>query len=261
MALPADSFHRGELRDGWAGFYAEGRAPDRTQLRTYGPTSEKFFETFKLPLAPEPRHKGFAAGPSGSHSWGIGGTYPSGRKHIEPPPARDFVPSSKRSIQCRQSEQYSMVNEIGRKRHVYNEKGEDMRNRHSSGYELDDMLQRKGRVTEEMRTEARTIHRLAPPGLKGYMGPEYSNDFFKHGGSVAPVRMMPTKEDKAIAELKAAADYWATLHQRKTYKQKRAEYELAEQVDLVAGLNLEYEYLDDDEDAPREEEQKERVKQ
>jgi len=33
------------------------------------------------------------------------------------------------------------------------------------------------RVTEEMRSDKRVIHRMAPPGLKGYMGAEYSNDY------------------------------------------------------------------------------------
>ena len=55
---------------------------------------------------------------------------------------------------------------------------------------------------------------------------------------------------QAIAELKAAAARHAALHQRKTFKQKRAESDLAEQVGLVAGLNLDYEMLEDDEDAP-----------
>ncbi|KAL3895962.1 MAG: hypothetical protein SGPRY_013384 [Prymnesium sp.] len=113
------------------------------------------------------------------------------------------------------------------------------------------MLQRKGRVPEEMRSEARSIHRMAPPGLKGYMGAEYSNDYFKHGASVPVAVMRPTREDKAIAELQAAAARHAALYQRKTYREKRSEMELEEQIGLVAGLDLEYDYLEDDEDAPR----------
>ena len=32
-------------------------------------------------------------------------------------------------------------------------------------------------MTEEMRSDKRVIHLMAPPGLKGYMGAEYSNDY------------------------------------------------------------------------------------
>ena len=83
------------------------------------------------------------------------------------------------------------------------------------------MLQRKGRVTEEMRSESRTIDRMAPPGLKGFMGAEYSLGYFTEGrdhGLVGP---------KAVAR-----------PHKKTFKQKRAEQEVAEQVALVNTLKL-----------------------
>ena len=101
----------------------------------------------------------------------------------------------------------------------------------SEGFLLEDVLQRKGRVPEEMRVDHRDIHRVAPPGLKGYMGAEYSNDFFTKGrdlGIVGPKAVpRPTK---------------------KTFKEKRAEEEVADQVALVARLGG-GEDSDDDEGA------------
>ena len=61
--------------------------------------------------------------------------------------------------------------DMGRKRHVYDAAGVDRKNWRSNGFTLEDQLQRKAKVPEEMRTDARTIHRMAPPGLKGYMEP------------------------------------------------------------------------------------------
>lgn len=190
------ALHRaGKLSEGWSGFYGEPAPPQRTLLRTYGPNTEKFCETFKLPQPPEPRHKKFAPPPSIGCSWGIGGTYKSGRLRIEPPSSKEFTHSSRRYLECKKSDVYA-VETAGNKAHVFNDQGVDMRVARSDSYLLDDMLQRKGRVPEEMRSEARSIHRMAPPGLKGYMGAEYSNDYFKHGASVPVAVMRPTREDK-----------------------------------------------------------------
>jgi len=238
------------MNEGWSGFYATKHEPGRALLRTYGPEAEKFFETFKLPDAPERAHKAYAPGPGASDTWGIGGTCQSGRRTLQPAPASDFILSTKRKLAVKESEVYGMDSQMGRKSHVLNTEGGDMRLVRSDSYSLDNMLQRKGRVPEEMRSEARTIHRMAPPGLKGYMGAEYSNDYFKQGASVPATLMRPSKEDQAVAELKAAAARHAALHHRKTFKQKRAESDLTEQVNLVKALNLDFDYLEDDEDAP-----------
>ena len=194
-ALP-DPFKRGSMDAGWGGFYATTFEPGRPQLRTYGREAEKFFETFKLPEGPERAHKAFAPGPGVSDTWGIGGTYKSGRKSLVPAESKHFQSSSKKHLDCRESDEYGLSNMMARKQHVLNAAGEDMRGIRSKGFLLDDMLQRKGRVPEEMRSEARTIHRMAPPGLKGYMGAEYSNDYFKYGASVPATLMRPSKEDQ-----------------------------------------------------------------
>ena len=47
-------------------------------------------------------------------------------------------------------------------------------------------------MTEEMVSEPRTIHRMAPPGMKGFMGAEYSLDYWKMDGVVrAPPMITP----------------------------------------------------------------------
>ena len=77
--------------------------------------------------------------------------------------------------------------QLGRKKHVYD--GEpshvtDRANRRSDVGYLEDALQRRGRVTEDMVSEKRTIHRMAPPGLKGFLGAEYANGYWKMDGVV-----------------------------------------------------------------------------
>ena len=140
---------------------------------------------------------------------------------------------------------------MGRKGHAYRD-GVDVRKLKTGEYELEDRLQTKTRVPEERRTEARTIHRIAPPGLKGYMGAEYSNDFFKRS-AVPPTRMRPEKGD---AKVPAPA---VPRPPRKSFKEKRAEAEIADQVGLVETLSLDYEYVSDDEDRPQDLEEREKV--
>lgn len=192
----ADPFNRGSFGDGWGGFYTDKAPEERAQMRTYGPNAEKFFETFRLPLPSEPRHKAFAPGPVGSHTWGIGESLQTGLKSVAIKPSKEISYSSKRRIEGRPSESHPISYETGRKRHVLDEMGNDVRLKPSDSYTLDSMLQRKARVPEEMRTESRTIHRMAPPGLKGFMGSEYSNDFFKHGATVPAVCLRPNAKDQ-----------------------------------------------------------------
>ena len=115
----------------------------------------------------------------------------------------------------------SFHEDTGRKGHVVGTDGTDQRNRRSNGFLLEDTLQRKARVPEEMRCDVRTIHRIAPPGLKGYMGAEYSNNFFSR----------PKEPEAPPME--------GSRPLRKSFKQKRAEEELDAQVELVRqGLQL-----------------------
>ena len=173
----------GHFSGGWGAFYSTGHDVDtcNPHLRTYsGRQAEKFFETFKQPhVPPRPGKAPVAPGPD-SFVWGIGGTLPHGRRALRPPEAVEMGNSCKKYIPEKPSVETAFSEDLGRKRHVYDAKsGEDRSNARSSSFALEDTLQRKGRVPEEMRSDKRTIHRMAPPGLKGYMGSEYSNDFFR----------------------------------------------------------------------------------
>ena len=68
--------------------------------------------------------------------------------------------------------------------------------------------------------------------------------------------MRMTREEEAARALAEAAERThARLGKPKSFKQKRAEEEMAEQVQLVGTLKLDYEMLEDDEDlSPREKE-------
>jgi len=238
---------RGYLSGGFSEFYKTSRDVDQgaPHLRTYeGRQAEKFFETFALPTAaPRP---GKAAAPPlpESLTWGMGGTAPCGRKLLKPQPAEDFRFSQKRFLIPDVSGELAHGEDMGRKRHVFDAAGMDLKQRMSNGYLVEDMMSRKTRVPEEMRTEARTIHRWAPPGLKGYMGAEYSNDFFTT--AYMPNGFGRHKEGVAA---KPSSGLGST---RKSFAQKRLEEEVAEQVALVARLQ---QPLDEDEEAEGEREQ------
>ena len=154
-----------------------------------------------------------------SYTWGMGGTMPQGKRYLPVPAAKDFVISQKKFLVPPESEIMTMAEDLGRKGRVFDSEGVNVKHKSSAGFTLEDVLQRKGRVPEDMRVDHRDIHRVAPPGLKGYMGAEYSNNFFTTGrdlGVVGP---------KAVAR-----------PTKKTFKEKRAEEEVADQVALVARL-------------------------
>ena len=205
----------------------------KPHLRTYdGRQAEKFYETFLQPHLPPKPGKAYATPPGEpSHTWGMGGSMAQGKRYIPVPAADDIKISQKKYLVPAESEVISMAEDLGRKGRIYDAHGVNMKQRRSEGFLLEDVLQRKGRVPEEMRVDHRDIHRVAPPGLKGYMGAEYSNDFFTKGrdlGIVGPKAVpRPTK---------------------KTFKEKRAEEEVADQVALVARLGG-GEDSDDDEGA------------
>lgn len=143
------------------------------QLRTYqGRQAEKFYETFKQPHVPPRPGKAALPPRPESLTWGMGGTLPQGKMYLPVPAASDFKLSCKKYLVQKESEEMAHGMDMGRKRHVYDAAGVDRKNWRSNGFTLEDQLQRKAKVPEEMRTDARTIHRMAPPGLKGYMGAE-----------------------------------------------------------------------------------------
>ena len=80
---------------------------------------------------------------------------------------------------------------------------------------ISQMIGKKRVVPEEMRCDVRSIHRIAPPGLKGYMGAEYSNNFFSR-----------SKDECEVPAAVPSAP-------RKTFAQKCAEEEHSLQVELV----------------------------
>ena len=228
----------GHLSGGWGVFYDTTRDADagRPHLRTYhGRQAEKFYETFAQPLAPQRPGKVVAAPRPESLTWGMGGTAPQGRLRLQPFPAADFKFSQKRVLRPAESAEMAPGDELGRKGAVYNEAGTDVKTILSKGFLLEDQLQRKQRVPEEARTDKRTIHRLAPPGLKGYMGAEYSNDFFLH--------------DRNRSSEPMRASNAASMRTRKSFNEKRSEEEVAEQVALVARLYQPLEDGDEEDEA------------
>ena len=103
--------------------------------------------------------------------------------------------------------------QLGRKKHVYD--GEpshvtDRANRRSDVGYLEDALQRRGRVTEDMVSEKRTIHRMAPPGLKGFLGAEYANGYWKMDG-VVRLAPPPPSRPGCSADRRARAPRRAAL--------------------------------------------------
>jgi hypothetical protein len=179
----------GPLQGGWEKFYASSKSDGgRPHLHTYGADSEKFFETAKLPYQPgrPPRPPPRAIGVPGQ-SWGIGGSLPCGTKTLVPKPAQGVANSSKRYLLPKPADDAVLETYLGRKKHVYDGEAShanDRANKRSDVGYLEDALQRRGRVTEEMVSEKRTIHRMAPPGLKGYLGAEYANGYWLMDGVV-----------------------------------------------------------------------------
>ena len=187
----------GPLQGGWDQFYASSKSDGfRPHLHTYGADSEKFFETFKLPYQPgrPPKPPPRPIGVPGQ-TWGVGGTLPCGTRTLVPNPAKEAANSSKRYLLPKPAEDFMLETQLGRKKHVYD--GEpshvtDRANRRSDVGYLEDALQRRGRVTEDMVSEKRTIHRMAPPGLKGFLGAEYANGYWKMDGVVRLAPPPPT---------------------------------------------------------------------
>lgn len=205
----------------------------KPQLRTYqGSQAEKFYETFKQPhVPPRPGKMSVVPPRAESYTWGMGGTLPCGKMYLPVPPASDFKTSNKKYLLPRESDEMAHGMDMGRKAHVYDASGIDRKKWRSEGYTIENQLQRKAKVPEEMRTDSRTIHRMAPPGLKGFMGAEYSVGFFTEG--------------RDYGHVAAAVSHKAT---RKTFSQKRSEEEIAEQVALVDRLMLEGDGLDSDDE-------------
>ena len=182
------------LQGGWDSFYASSKSDGgRPHLHTYGADSEKFFETFKLPYQPgRPAKPPARAIGMPGQSWGIGGSLPSGTKTLSGTKTQEAaVSSSKRYLEPKPAIDYVVETSLGRKKHVYDGEAchlNDRANRRSEVGFLEDALQRRARVSEEMVTEKRTIHRMAPPGLKGYLGAEYSNGYWMMDGVVRSPR-------------------------------------------------------------------------
>jgi len=174
------------FQEGWGQFYDRSQDAGnfnpyyeggRPHLHTYGTESEKFYEAFKQPYVPNRPAKPPPM-PTGrpGESWGIGGSLPSGTMRLKPHPSKEESWSHKRHIVPNPAQDFFLEDSMGCKKHVYLE-GVDCAQRRSDQGSLEDALQRRARVTEEMRSDKRVIHRMAPPGLKGYMGAEYSNDY------------------------------------------------------------------------------------
>ena len=241
----------GHFSGGWGAFYSTGYDVDtgNPHLRTYqGRQAEKFYETFKDPYGPQRMGKHPVAPPPPSTVWGIGGDLGGGRKFLVPPAAEGFKISQKKYIEPPESGVAPSTNDLGKKKHVYTDEGYDRAHILSKSYFLENMMSRKGRVPEEMRTGSRTIHRMAPPGLKGYMGAEYSNDFFMDGHpNIGSHRWDHPRHRGGEPNMPTGG---IGKERKKTFKEKRIEEDLGIDVALVTRLQLEADGLDSDEEAP-----------
>jgi len=177
----------------------------------------------------------------------VGGEAFKGTRKLPGPISSDAQPpTGVRKIEPAASDEYSLDRSMGRKRQVFDGAGNSLRNMRSDEYGLGDVMQRKQPVPEEARTEHRSIDRPAPAGMKGFLGAEYSNDYWKLDGVVVRMKMKPSKADLAEAEMRAAAERGTMLGHTKTFAQKRIDAELVEQQELVSGLTLDYDNLSDD---------------
>lgn len=249
----------GHFSDGWVGFYQNKYDLDQgnPQLRTYqGRQAEKFYETFKQPHIPPKPGKASAPPRPESLTWGMGGTLPNGKMYLPVPPSADMKFSCKKYLTQDESTEMASGVDMGRKAHVFDAAGVDRQYWRSGGFTLEDQLQRKAKVPEEMRTDARVIHRMAPPGLKGYMGAEYSNDFFATRriaeGGTHPHRIKVGKGGAWPEDVMRSMSLQPQERQtRKTFAQKRVEEEKDLDVALVGRLLLAGAGLDSDaEDEP-----------
>ena len=214
----------------------------RPHLRTYGELAEKFAHSTEDPLRRLAK-PGIEASGRGV-SWGMGGSIPQGTKKVPPPGGSgDFEPKQgKKFLAPAETGHFGLEDTIGHKRVIYEPaSGVSRRQLRSDEQSLEESLNRKGRVAEEDRVDHRTIHRMAPPGLKGYMGAEYWNDYWKQDGVVARTVMRPSRDDLAEMALRKAAERGSGGAQRKTFKQKKAAEDLREQQELVATLQLDCE--------------------
>ena len=119
----------------------------------------------------------------------MGGTLPNGTMYLPVPAADDMKFSCKKYLVPRESMEMAAGMDMGRKAHVFDAAGVDRQYWRSGGFTLEDQLQRKAKVPEEMRTDARDIHRMAPPGLKGYMGAECTLTRLKHPATMSATRV------------------------------------------------------------------------
>jgi len=234
-----------------------GAASERTLMRTYGPGAEKFAHS----VYSEPpsgiigiQHR--ISGPpnrNAGQTWGVGSETFYGTRKVPGPVSSDEVaPTGLRRLEPKPSDEYKVGDSMGKKLQVFDAAGRDMRRLRSDEFSLESRLQRKQQVSEEARTEHRTIDRAMPPGLKGFLGAEYSNDYWKLDGVVVRMRMKPSKDDLMEQALRTASERGTKLGKTKTFAEKRIDEDLIEQRQLVNTLNLDYDYITDDEDRPAE---------
>lgn len=224
----------------------KGQPVTKPHLHTYGHTAEKWDHSGRS-FVPERPMVSRVPPPPPSHTWGIGGDTPSGKAFAAPLPAREQRVSSKRVLPPRPSDSYVLEDVMVRKAHVRDASGGDVRNACSSEFRLEDVMARKAKVSEADRTAPRTINRMAPPGLKGFIGAEYSPGYYAQDGVVVRQRLRPSRADMQVMELQAAMDRAARLGAPQSFAQKKREAALQAERQLVSALHVPYDALSDDE--------------
>jgi hypothetical protein len=224
----------------------KGQPVARPHLHTYGHTAEKWDHSGRS-FVPERPMVSRVPPPPPSRTWGIEGDMPSGKGFAAPLPAQEQHVSSKRVLPPRFSGSHGLEDVMARKAHVRDASGRDVRNAFSAEFRLEDVMARKAKVSEADRTAPRTIDRVAPPGLKGFIGAEYSPGFYAQDGVVVRQRLRPSRADMQLMELEAAMARAARLGVPLSFAEKKREAALQAERQLVSTLHVPYDPLSDDE--------------
>jgi hypothetical protein len=147
----------------------------------------------------------------------------------------------------RPSSSYGLEDVMARKAHVYDASGGDVRDAASTDFCLEHIMAREAKVSEEARTVTRTIDRVAPPGLKSFIGAEYTPGFYAQDGVVVRQRLRPSRADLQLVELEAAMARAARVGVTRSFAQKKREAALHAEGQLVTALDVPYDALSGDE--------------
>ena len=232
------------------------RSSAKPQLRTYGASAEKFAHGSYVPTRPEDPTGRPMRGMSGpractENTWGIGGSESRGVQRVGSPKGGDVSWRGRRHFDEKPSaldanwsdSQFSRT--FSSKATVKDGSGIDVRARVTKEYTLENTLQRKLERPADPRPMGQK-----PGGVNG-MGAEYQLGYWKMDGVVPRACLRPSREDQAQMAMQMAAERSARRRKSKPFRQRQREEELEQQATLVGTLSLDFDYISDDEERPR----------